>query len=79
MQGIDKPDLNSVRAEMSTYNWSVDCSNSIRDLDFNPIDPYQTISETVEWIRNNQQFYIFSSDDNNVDNNDNGYVIKSKL
>jgi hypothetical protein len=49
-----KVDLNPVSVEMSQHYWYIDWSAAMRDLDFAPRDPGQTLYDTVQWLRQHQ-------------------------
>ncbi len=48
------PDLDPVSVEMSQHFWYLDWSAAMRELDFQPRDPGQTLYDTVQWLRTNQ-------------------------
>lgn len=47
------PDVDPISVEMSQHFWYIDWSAAMRDLDFSPRDPGQTLFDTVRWIKAN--------------------------
>jgi len=44
-----------VRAEMARHYWYISSDKAKKDLDFNPIDPIQTLKDTIDWTIQNPQ------------------------
>lgn len=54
-KGEWKPSHDPVRAEMGSCVWYVDNRKSQKELGFSPRNPFSTLSETIEWIREKEQ------------------------
>ena len=52
-QGRYRDMYDPVRAEMSTYDWSIDCSDAMKELNFKPRDVRISIEDTLEWLHEN--------------------------
>jgi len=51
------PGFDPVKAEMAHHFWYISSEKAKKDLGFNPIDPMQTLRDTVEWIKINKNFH----------------------
>lgn len=51
VKGKWDPSVDPVKAEMATHWWNVDWEKATNDLDFQPIDPYKTLEDTVHWLQ----------------------------
>lgn len=49
-----EPDLDPISVEMAQHYWYIDWSAAMRELDFQPRDPGQTLYDTVQWLRSNR-------------------------
>ncbi len=48
------PDIDPISVEMSQHFWYIDWSKAMRELDFQPRDPGQTLYDTVQWLKANR-------------------------
>lgn len=48
--GRKGPELDPVSVEMSRHYWYIDWSRAVRELDFTPRSPTETLRDTVRWI-----------------------------
>eukprot|EP01130_Rhizamoeba_saxonica_P008415 TRINITY_DN3402_c0_g1_i2.p1 TRINITY_DN3402_c0_g1~~TRINITY_DN3402_c0_g1_i2.p1 ORF type:complete len:255 (+),score=48.22 TRINITY_DN3402_c0_g1_i2:544-1308(+) len=55
--GEYNPSRDPVRAEMSSYYWPVNSDKAKHDLGFNPINPVDTIVDTLKWLDENREKY----------------------
>jgi len=47
------PGFDPVKVEMASHFWYISAEKAKKDLGFDPIDPMQTLKDTVEWIKKN--------------------------
>jgi dihydroflavonol-4-reductase len=48
------PDIDPISVEMSQHFWYIDWSAAMRDLEFEPRDPGQTLYDTIQWLKSNR-------------------------
>lgn len=56
-----EPDIDPVSVELAQHFWYIDWSRALKDLDFAPRDPGQTLYDTVQWLRANPTVHPPSS------------------
>jgi len=57
IKGEWKSSMDPVRAEMGIHFWSIYAARAQKDLGFSPRPPIQTVTDTVNWIKENRDKY----------------------